>query len=106
MTKTQKSIKKSGGAFPSNKEEKLPLPVSLIKTELKETRDIFLKLHNIQLAMNYIIVHLVNEIEEDRNISPDILFGIGSILEWSAQTAHESAVHAAAFEMRFLSEQS
>ena len=64
MTKTQKSTKKSGGAFPSNKEEELPLPVSLIKTELKEAQYIFLKLHNIQLAMSYTITHLANEIDK------------------------------------------
>ena len=88
----------------SKKEEKVIAPLSLLKTELRSTQDIFLKLHNIQLAISYTITNLANEIDEDRTISPDILFGLGSILEWSAEMAHERAVHTAAFEMRFLSE--
>ena len=77
---------------------------SLIKKELTATSKIFTDLHNIQLAASYAIGRLADDFDDERrSISPDILFGIRSILEMSAEIAIERAFNTIEFEIEFLS---
>ena len=97
---------------PDKKESEVIAPLSqnekennsLIKKELTVTSKIFTDLHNIQLAASYAIGRLADDLDEEcRYVNPDILFGIRSILEMSAETAIERAFHTIEFEIEFLS---
>ncbi|MCL2690488.1 MAG: hypothetical protein FWE57_11675, partial [Chitinispirillia bacterium] len=75
---------------------------SLIENELSDTHRVFVDLHNIQLAIGYAVGELALEVDEKRPLSAEILFGIRSILELSANFALERANHTDNFEREFL----
>ena len=70
-----------------------------ITNELSDTHDIFLKLHSAQIAVSYMALKLAEDIEDKIPLDSEVLFGIRSILEMSADLAHERAIHTNNFEM-------
>ena len=70
-----------------------------IKNELSDTYDIFLKLHSAQIAVSYMAGRLAEDVEDKIKLDSEVLFGIRSILEMSAELAHERALHTDHFEM-------